>query len=141
MKRGQINKPKMKKIIHSIYFPILILGFLFSITSCEEVVPDRDKFLGAFFVDETCDSGNDTYDITIIVSGSGENAVILANLYDWDEQASATVSGNTITIPSQLLDGITFSGSGTITDNILTINFSVSDGSNSDNCNAICTRK
>ena len=131
----------MKKIIHSIYFPILILGFLFSIKSCEEVVPDRDKFLGAFSVDETCDSGNDTYDITIIVSGSGENAVILANLYDWDEQASATVSGNTITIPSQLLDGITFSGSGTITDNILTINFTVSDGSNSDNCNAICTRK
>ena len=117
------------------------MGFLFSVTSCKEVVPDRDQFLGAFAAIETCGAGNDTYDITIIESGTADNAVVVINLYDWGEQASATVSGNTLTIPSQLLDGITFSGTGTIADNILTINFTVSDAIASDNCNAICTRK
>ena len=100
----------------------------------------REKFLGAFSAIETCGGGNDTYSITIIESGSSEDAVVLGNLYDWGEPLNATISGSNITIPSQLTSGLTFSGSGSISGNTLTINFTVSDGTNSDNCNAICTR-
>lgn len=129
----------MKK---SIYFSILLLAVISITTSCKkDDMPDRDKFLGAYSVVETCGGGNDAYDLTIIESGSSEDAIVVANFYNWGGQLSATVDGNNITIPSQLNDGLTFSGSGTISDNTLTINFMVSDGTNSDTCNAICTRR
>ena len=131
----------MKLLQHKSLLLCLMALFLAFSTSCSDDEPDRDKFLGAFSAIETCGGGNDTYDITILESGSGENAIIINNLYDWDESASATVSGSSVTIPSQLLDGLTFSGSGTISDNTLTINFVVSNGTDSDSCNAICTRK
>jgi len=121
-------------------FLVLSVALLFPACKKDEI-PDRDKFLGVFSVIETCGNGNDTYDLTISESGSSENAVVVVNLYDWEESMSATVSGNVITIPSQLSDGLTFSGSGTITDNTLTINFTVSNATNSDNCNSICNRK
>ena len=124
------------------YLPLFILGIVLATASCKkDETPDRDKFLGAYTVVETCGSGNDSYDITIIESGTAENAVIIVNLYDFGAQISATVSGNNITIPSSTTGGITYSGNGTISGNTLTVTFTVSDGSASDNCTATCTRK
>lgn len=132
----------MKNSTSILLAAILFIGCLFSTTSCKkDDIPDRDKFLGSFSVVETCGNGNDTYDLSIIESGSSENAVVIMNLYDWQESMSGTVNGNSITIPSQLSDGLTFSGNGTISGNTLTINFSVSNGTDSDNCNSVCNRR
>jgi len=132
----------MEKSIRFLYLPILLLGVLLTTSNCKkDETPDRDKFLGAFSVVETCGSGNDSYDVTIIESGAADNAIIFINLYNLSAQASATVDGNNITIPSQLLAGITYSGSGSISGNILTINFTVSAGGQTDNCVVVCTRK
>ena len=125
----------------SIVLISILSGFIFNCCEKEYPPPARDQFLGLFTVVETCGSGNDTYDITIMESGTNANAIIINNLYDWEESASATVNGNSVSIPSQLLDGITFSGSGTISGNTLTISLSLSAGNAADNCNLICTRK
>ncbi|MCB0581423.1 MAG: hypothetical protein KDD10_19190 [Phaeodactylibacter sp.] len=126
------------KSLFSLAAAILVLS-AFGCKKDEELA--RIKFLGAYSVVETCGSGNDSYEIIIIESGSSDNAIVINNLYDFGESVSATVSGNSVTIPSQLLSGITYSGNGTISGSTLTINFTVSDSVDSDNCNAICTRK
>ncbi|MBN2613454.1 MAG: hypothetical protein JXB00_18005 [Bacteroidales bacterium] len=133
---------KNQTLLKTIFF-LLVAGTINLLTSCDkdEDPPARDQFLGVFTVVESCGSGNDTYEIIILESGTNANAIIINNLYDWEESASASISGNNVTIPSQLLDGITFSGSGSISGNTLTINLSVSTGDASDNCNLICTRK
>ncbi|MBN2613457.1 MAG: hypothetical protein JXB00_18020 [Bacteroidales bacterium] len=132
-----------KQILLKTYVLILfsLTGYILSGCEKEDDAPARDQFLGVFTVVESCGSGNDTYEIIIMESGTNANAIIINNLYDWEESASASISGNNVTIPSQLLDGITFSGSGSISGNTLTINLSVSTGDASDNCNLICTRK
>jgi len=120
-------------------FTLLLNGFF----SCEEKEdpPARDKFLGIYTVVESCGSGNDSYEITIIESGSAENAVVVFNLYDWDENATASIDGNKINIPSQVLDGMNFIGSGTLSENTLSISLTVSANGQSDNCNLICSQK
>lgn len=118
------------------------MGFLMN-SGCkdEPLIPDRDKFLGVFTVIETCGNGNDGYELTIIESGADESAVVILNLYDFGESLSATVTNSMINIPSQLVDGLTFSGQGSISDDALTLNFNVTNGIDSDNCNSICNRK
>ncbi|MEO1513393.1 MAG: hypothetical protein AAFV95_00215 [Bacteroidota bacterium] len=125
----------------NIVFTFCVLGLLVLGTSCSKDDPARDKFLGAYSVVETCGGGNDTYEIVIIESGTGDNAVVLNNLYGGGASLSATVDGNRINIDTQVQGGVTYNGSGTIDDNILTINFTVSALGQSDNCNAVCTRK
>lgn len=137
----------MKKSIRYAHLFMVLAALLVLTPGCkeDEPEPDRDKFLGAFSVVETCGSGNDSYDLTVIESGSGENAVIVINLYNVGAQISGTVSGNSMTIANQLVNGITYSGTGTISENTLTINFSVSgtvQGQTlTDNCNSVCTRR
>jgi len=131
----------MDKLLFSTKLLILLFAGALFVSGCSEDEPDRDKFLGAYSVVETCGSGNDSYEIAIISSGTDESAVIVQNLYNAGAQISASVSGNNISIPNQTTGGITYTGSGTISGNILTLNFTVSAGTNSDNCNADATRK
>ncbi|MBK8558011.1 MAG: hypothetical protein IPL65_20715 [Lewinellaceae bacterium] len=125
-----------------LYATILLAGLtLFTFSCKKDKTPDRDKFLGAYSVVETCGSGNDSYDITVIESGTAENAVVIVNLYDAGQQWTATVNGDNITIPTQVVSATTWSGSGSIAGNSLTISFTGSNSGVSDNCTAICTRK
>ncbi|MFT4668013.1 MAG: hypothetical protein ACI9VN_002744 [Patescibacteria group bacterium] len=131
----------MRQIIRFVYLPILLISLLLSIGSCKkEEPPDRDRFLGTFSVVETCGSGDDAYNITIVESSLDEESIFIINFYDWGGQLNATVSGNDITIPSQFNADLTFSGSGTISEDILNINFTIFYVNISDNCQAICTR-
>lgn len=133
----------MKKRTNNwIYFSLLATGLMFFTAGCKkDKTPDRDKFLGAYTVVETCGSGNDAYDITILESGTADNAIIIANLYDSATQLSATVSGNNLTIASQLTSAVTWSGNGSINGNTLSINFALAAAGVSDNCTAVCSRK
>jgi hypothetical protein len=124
-------------------FVHFVISFIFLLlSSCfEEAIPDRIKFIGSYACFELCSSGTDNYQIIISESGAAENAIFIYNLYDWDETASATVNGNSISIPPQRLDGLIFSGSGTISANTLTINLNVVDAFDSDNCLLNCTKR
>lgn len=133
----------MRKLTNNLlYCTILLTGVVLFTTSCKkDKTPDRDKFLGAYSVVQTCGSGNASYDITIIESGTADNAVIIVNLYNITQQWSATVSGDNITISTQVVGAITWSGSGSIAGNSLTISFTGATAGVFDNCTAICTRK
>lgn len=102
---------------------------------------DRVKFIGTYGAVETCDSGNDSYDIVITASSTGDDKIIISNLYAFPGTLTASVSGDNITIASQAVQNITYSGSGSLNGNTLTISFTVTDGAAADNCTAICTKK
>ncbi len=124
-------------------FTCFLAGSLIVLSGCkkDDDGADRSDFVATYSVIETCGAGNDSYDITITESSTSDDGILIANLYDWDETATATVDGDNLTIPSQLLDGLTFSGTGTLDGNELTINFQVAFGPDSDNCSAACTKK
>ncbi|MBN2521864.1 MAG: hypothetical protein JXB24_01255 [Bacteroidales bacterium] len=123
---------------------VLFVGILLMSAGCnhkDEPAADRDKFLGTYNASESCGYGDDSYTIEITESSKAENAINICNLWDWDEKAYATVSGNSLIIPPQTLDGISFSGSGSISENTLTIHYTIADYYDEDNCTANCIRK
>ncbi|MCB0663005.1 MAG: hypothetical protein KDC24_09710 [Saprospiraceae bacterium] len=123
----------------SIFAVVCSLFFISSCKKDEEL--DRVKFIGTYGAVETCNSGNDSYDIVITASSTGDDKIVISNLYAFPGTLVASVSGNNITIASQAVQNITYSGSGSLNGNTLTISFSVTDGSNADNCTSICTKK
>lgn len=108
--------------------------------NCEQET--RDKFLGTYIVNETCQGSSDSYTMTIAISGSSAQQVNVTNLYNAGHTLLATVSGNDIAISSQTVSGITYTGVGTINSsgNVLTMNFQITDGTNSDSCSFTGTK-
>ncbi|MEZ5058078.1 MAG: hypothetical protein R2879_13670 [Saprospiraceae bacterium] len=87
---------------------VLLLSIAFVFGSCsKDDELDRVKFIGTYGVVETCGSGNDTYDIVITASSTGDDKVVIANLYDLGGTITGTISGNTITIASQTAQTVT----------------------------------
>lgn len=112
-------------------------------TNCE--TEERAQFIGSYNVSEACTSGQYTYSVTVSNSSTGATAIIIENFGDYSTNVSATVDGNSVTIASQTnqVSGfdLTFSGSGQISGNILSITYAVSDGSNTDSCIMTCTKQ
>ena len=112
-------------------------------TNCE--TEERAQFLASYSVSESCTSGNYTYSVTTSSSSTGVTAIIIANFGDYNTNVNATVDGNNITIANQThqVQGfpLTFSGTGQISGNILSISYTVSDGSNTDTCTMTCTKQ
>ncbi|MCF8258343.1 MAG: hypothetical protein K9J06_12380 [Flavobacteriales bacterium] len=102
----------------------------------------RDKFLGTYSVSESCTNGTDAYTMTIAASSTSVQQVTVTNLYDAPQTVVATVSGNSITIGSQTVNGITYTGTGSINSagNTLTMTYQLSDGINSDSCTLTATK-
>ncbi len=105
----------------------------------------RAKFFGSYNVSENCTpSGNFNYQMTIVTSAAGPLSVIINNFYGVGASVTATVSGANITVPNQTVttqgEALTYSGSGQITGNILTMSYSASQGAATDNCSATCTK-
>lgn len=128
--------------IASLFF---IAGIIFLLPGCPSTDEDdngsgSNNFLGTYSCVETCTYQNDSYEITITAGGS-TNEVTIYNLYDWDENATATINGNNISIPSQVLDGITFSGTGSLSGNTLTISYTAEEDDVTDDCNLVCTKQ
>jgi len=101
--------------------------------------PDNHKFIGTYSISENCSAdsvlctGTDTYTMTI-KAGGNENSITIDNLANLFNGVNATVSGNTITIPSRF--GITDtwgdqwdinSGTGSINGNSLTLTTNLDD--------------
>lgn len=75
----------------------------------------RDKFNGLWAVSEnSTDYGASTYNCTISDS-SVSPYVLMAYLYSYHTKIKASISGNNITIPTQLIEGNNVQGNGTLT--------------------------
>lgn len=102
---------------------------------------DRDQFIGTYNVTEACNSGN--YNYTLVITASSQNTVsiILTNLSDFSNLTiTATVSGNTLTIPSQNVtvngNNLNFVGSGTLSGSVLTLAYTITFDGTPDTCNS-----
>ncbi len=114
---------------------------IFLSTGCKkDKTPDRDKFLGSYNVNENCDTGNWSYAITITASANSDNAIVIGNFGDYNVNVRATVSGDNVNF-NDTQGGITFSGSGNISGNTLTIIYTASAAGATDNCTATCIRQ
>lgn len=114
-------------------------------TSCE--TEQRQKFLSSYTVNEACNSGNYSYGVSVTTSSASISSIIITNFGDYGVTVVATVdaNGTGITIASQqtTISGTaaTFSGSGQISGNILTITYTISAGGSSDTCTMTCTKQ
>lgn len=124
--------------------PILLTSLALAVSSCkkDEKTPDRDKFFATYTVAQDCSGQTNTYEITIATSAVSEDAVVINNFYsNANFDLNATISGDNITIPSQTINSVTFTGTGTISGEILTLNYTLANGAASVACTAICTKK
>ena len=132
----KVNQSSLK-----LFFVLLLGGFFIMTSSCKkEETPDRDKFIGTYNVNETCSSGTFSYAITVSESTTSEDAIVINNFGDYGVNVRATVSGNNITF-NDTQGGGTFSGSGSISDNTLTIIYTVSVAGLTDNCTKTCIKQ
>jgi hypothetical protein len=109
-------------------------------------VVSREKFLSSYSVSEVCGSGSDSYSSSITASTTEITNILIGNFYNvYTNPVVATVSGNDITIASQDpdSDGFMVSGSGSINEagTVLTITFTLSDGTNTETCTATYTKQ
>ncbi len=132
----------MKALNNYVHFPILLVGFLIFFSGCKkDNTLDREKFIGTYNVAENCTSGTDSYTITITASSSEDDKIIISNLYDGGALLSGTVNSSSLAISTQTIDGITYNGGGTYDSNdLLSINFILTVGADSENCTALCTK-
>ncbi len=108
--------------------PALLLVALMALSSCRrEDDPDPfDTFIGDYNVNDNC-TGGQRYTLTL--AKASNNRLIIVNLLDSELSFDATISGNTLTIPSQTKGdsnfSITVSGEGTVEGNRLTLDYDV----------------
>ncbi len=134
----------MKKNILNLglYFLLLSATLLVVFAGCkddEEV--NKADFIGTYSVIELCNGNNASYTLTIGDVVDSDNQVTVTNLWDWEETINATISDNVLTIPAQLSDGITFTGSGELTGSTLVINYTAVDNLDTETCMATATRQ
>jgi hypothetical protein len=128
---------------------ILLLSLALLPACAPEETPDpadeRDKFVDGWNVAENSSlAGASNYVVLISKSTTNSSEVLLENFYDLGNQHKArmSVSGNTLTIPQQTLNGNQLSGSGTLSgNNTFTLTYTVNNGTTIDNCTATCTRQ
>jgi hypothetical protein len=93
----------------------------------------RDKFVGTYIGQETCTIGSDNYTITI-TTNSNDVMVTLTNLYNQGFTAIGTVTGaNTFSLSGS--QGTTsYTGTGTLATNQLTLQYSISSPAATNTC-------
>ncbi len=107
---------------------------------------DRDAFIGSYSVNEICSGSPFSYTITIAEASANTVSVTLSNFADYNVTVNGTVSGNTLSIASQIVDvtgdAYTFAGSGTLNaeGTTLTINYTATFNGTTDVCVATCTK-
>lgn len=133
-------------------FPVLLFGLfglLFTTACNKDPEADREKFLGKYSVQETCNP-NLSFEMIVYESNTGENDILITNFGNFGHNVTATVSGNTLTIHMQnftINTGtpivITLSGSGNTADNTMTVVYSWSSSSSGGEitCIMTCTKQ
>jgi hypothetical protein len=103
----------------------------------------RDKWIGTYTCEETENASNvTTFDISIRKNTATTDGLIISNFYNIGSQynLNATLSGTSISINQQTLNGFTITGSGTTSGATkMNFNYSVQAGGNTSTCTAVAT--
>jgi hypothetical protein len=127
------------------YF-LLVLISASILTSCapddDLQIDDRDKFIDAWTCNDSSNVfGSSAYTVTVERKGDIDS-VRMKNFYNLGSSnfVYGLVSGSSITIPSQISDGITINGTGIFSNNSFNINYTAKDGSVTDVGKAVYTK-
>jgi hypothetical protein len=117
---------------------LLLLAFaaIFT-TACENLDNSSDTIVSELLGQWLCYENNQlkgtaTYTVTISVASSDSTLLYISNFYQLTGYtATARIDGHTLTIPSQVVDGNTITGQGTVNDALDKIvwSYQVDDGS------------
>ncbi len=158
MKTTQFNFTKITSTVKYLGVAALFIGGLATFSGCAKkgctddtadnydadateddgtCIPARDKFLGTYSLSGTvaCPvSGNGTINptATTVSTNSGGALKITINLGSLP--LAATVNGSTLTIDNQTTGGFTYTGTGTINGNLLTLTINEEDPSVPETC-------
>jgi hypothetical protein len=129
-----------------IFMIIGLLPLLFQ--GCTEKEDDpgtvvtRSSFLGEWVVQETKKAS--TYDVKITADPNSSDGVFISNFANLGygvPAAGASVSGSTITIdPGQVIAGVGIGGSGTLSGERMTMNYTITTGADQESYFATFTR-
>jgi len=100
-------------------------------TSCE--TKSRDKFVGTYVGTEICTTGTDTYNITV-ASNSDNIKLTMSNLYNDNITAIGTMAATDSFVFSGNQGGATFTGSGRLSTNTLTVHYTLTNGVTTNSC-------
>lgn len=101
-------------------------------------IEERAKFYGTYTGNETCTTGSDNYQVTVTSNSAGITSVSISNIYNQSFIVSGTVSGTSVSIPSQSVgSSTTVSGNGSISGNQLTITYEISSPLGTNSCTYI----
>lgn len=123
-----------------VFLAILLSGLFF--TSCESLEEfGPDSIYDSWYCIETSEVyGQTNYYVDLSKHPSEDGKIILDNFYNLGlgQEVIATLSGLSISIPSQVVNGNTITGSGSIAADYKTINFTytVDDGGDVDHVTA-----
>ncbi len=107
----------------------LVVGFF----ACDDDADDRNKFLGRYEVKEqsleTYVPRND-YEVRIRKDLATTDEVIIYNFYNLGIEVYAVVNGNSLTVPRQQHQVYEYEGSGNMSGNVITVEYTVSSTQN-----------
>lgn len=105
---------------------------------------ERSKFIASYNTTEACPSGNFSYTVGVTTSSTGVSNVIISNFGGYGVNVAASANNSTLTIANQTIDlsgtAATFSGTGQLSGNILTITYTVAANGGSETCTMTCTK-
>jgi hypothetical protein len=124
------------------YFTLLFFSMLI-INACEPIDEDSgDSLEGSWTCKETIDGSSSSFTVTISLSDT-DSKIYIDNFNQLDIRVYALISGSSLTIPQQTVDGFKISGSGTVSSDNQTIHwtYSVYDGADTESVTAVYSKK
>lgn len=108
-------------------------------TDCKTLI--NAKFVGAYAGNETCTVGTDSYTLTLTSVSTDNMKLTISNLYNDAITLTCSITKTDEFAISGVASGVTFTGTGTLAGNVLTIKYTGSDGTTSNSCTFTGTKK
>lgn len=138
-------KNYLKQLIIVITSSLLIISCAPEDSATPTPTDVRDKIIGTYSCEETENSSNITsFDIYIRKNSATTDGIIISNFYNIGSQydVNATLSGSSVSINSQVVNGFRISGSGNFNGtNKINFSYTVQAGGNSSSCTALATQQ
>ena len=104
---------------------LLVVGFF----ACDDDADDRNMFVGRYEVKEQSLETfvpREDYKVRIRKDLATTDQVIINNFYNLDVEVYALIAGNVLTIPRQQHQVYEYEGSGNLSGNVITVEYTVS---------------
>jgi hypothetical protein len=134
-----------KKSILSILCFLGLIVFFDSCSKQEDAVPETtassNKFAGEWYLSENSSLyGNSTYKLKVTDS-TNTTYIFFEYLYGFHTKVKAITSGNSISIPSQIIEGNDVSGSGSLVNSTrISLTYYVNSGLTKETLTAVLTK-